>query len=148
MTKNDAETTVQPIDLTDWLVPGSGICQVTLVEDRHTAPHVGSGLAPVLATPVLVNLFEAAALAVIEDKLPPGMQSLGTRLDIKHTAATPTQMQVEVSAILKKIEGRNLTFELVARDEVEQIGSGSHQRVVVDRDKFIHRVQSKANRQD
>ena len=110
------------MDLNDWLQPGAKISQLTLVEEKHTAPHVGSGLAPVLATPILVNLFEAAALAVIEHKLPPGTQSLGTRLDIQHSAATPTRMQVEVTATLSKIEGRILIFDLIASDEVEQIG--------------------------
>ena len=112
------------MDLNDWLQPGTKVSQITLVDEEHTAPHVGSGLAPVLATPVLVNLFEAAALAVIEHKLPPGTQSLGTRLDIRHTAATPTRMQVEVTATLSKIDGRILTFDLIASDEIEHIGSG------------------------
>ncbi len=135
------------MDLMDWLQPGASVSQSTIVTKKHTAPHVGSGLAPVLATPVLVNLFEAAALAVIEHKLPPGTQSLGTRLDIRHIAATPTRMQVEVTATLSKIEGRNLIFELVASDEVEQIGSGTHRRVVVDAEKFVLRVQAKAKKQ-
>lgn len=135
------------MDLNDWIEPGTSVSQTTIVADKHTAPHVGSGLAPVLATPVLVNLFEAAALAVIEHKLPPGTQSLGTRLDIQHTAATPTGMRVEVTARLSSIEGRNLVFELVASDEVEQIGSGTHRRVVVDAEKFVLRVQAKTKKQ-
>ena len=135
------------MNLNDWIAPGASVTQATRVEDKHTAPHVGSGLAPVLATPVLVNFFEAAALEVIENKLPPGTQSLGTRLDIQHTAATPTHMRVEVTATLRKIEGRNLLFDLMANDEMEQIGAGTHQRVVVDKEKFILRVQTKARKQ-
>jgi len=134
------------MDLNDWLQPGASVSQETVVTERHTAPHVGSGLAPVLATPVLVNLFEAAALAVIEPELPPGTQSLGTRLDIRHIAATPTGMRVEVTATLSRITGRNLVFSLVARDEIEEIGSGTHHRVVVDAENFVLRVQSKVKK--
>ncbi len=132
------------MDLNDCLSPGASATKVMIVADKHTAPSVGSGLAPVLATPVLVNLFEAAALALIDHKLPPGKQSLGTHLDIRHTAATPTRMQIVATARLSEIQGRNLVFELVAHDEVEQIGSGRHERVVVDSAKFIQRVQAKA----
>lgn len=131
------------MDLSNCLQVGASVTQNTLVMDQHTAPHVGSGKAKVLATPVLVNLFEAAALAVIEPDLPAGAQSLGTRLEIHHTAATPTKMNVEVTATLTNIEGRVLSFDLIARDEVEQIGRGSHQRVVVDKEKFDLRVQAK-----
>jgi len=132
------------MDLSNCLQVGDSVTQNTLILDEHTAPHVGSGIAKVLATPVLVNLFEAAALAVIEPKLPDGTQSLGTRLEINHTAATPTGMTVEVTATLTRIEGKMVTFELLARDEVEQIGSGSHQRVIVDKQKFDLRVQAKS----
>lgn len=131
------------MNLTGRIDPGASVTQSTLVLDKHTAPHVGSGLAKVLATPVLVNLFEAAALAVIEPLLPPGTQSLGTRLAIKHTAATPTKMLVTVTATLTKIDGRLISFDLIANDEVEQIGSGTHDRVVVDIENFDRRVQLK-----
>jgi len=133
------------VDLSDCLHLGASVTQETLVKDQHTAPHVGSGNAKVLATPVLVTLFESAALAVIESSLPAGAQSLGTRLEIYHTAATPTEMKVKVTATLSAIKGQSLSFELVAHDEVEQIGSGRHERVVVDKEKFDLRVQAKNN---
>jgi fluoroacetyl-CoA thioesterase len=133
-----------PMNLNNCLQTGDSVTQTTLVLDQHTAPHVGSGNAKVLATPVLVNLFEAAALAVIEPKLPAGTQSLGTRLEIEHTAATPTNMNVVVTATLKKVEGRTVTFELLARDEVEQISCGTHVRVVVDKRKFDLRAIAKS----
>jgi fluoroacetyl-CoA thioesterase len=132
------------MDLNDFLQIGASVNQTTLILDQHTAPHVGSGYAKVLATPVLVNLFEAAALSVIETKLPTGTQSLGTRLEIEHTAATPTNMCVEVSATLIKIEGRTVTFELMAKDEIEQVSGGIHVRVVVDKQKFDLRVIAKS----
>jgi fluoroacetyl-CoA thioesterase len=132
------------MDLNNFLQIGASVTQTTLVLDQHTAPHVGSGYAKVLATPVLVNLFEAAALALIESKLPASTQSLGTRLEIEHTAATPTNMNIRVTATLKKVEGRKATFELMAQDEIEKISCGSHVRVIVDKQKFDLRVIAKS----
>jgi predicted thioesterase len=64
-----------------------------VVGKEHTAPHVGSGAVPVLATPVLVNLLEAAALDAAERYVPAGQQTVGIRLDIRHFAATPVGMK-------------------------------------------------------
>lgn len=114
-----------------------------VVADEHTAPFVGSGKVRVLATPVMINLFEAAALACCEHLLPPGHQSLGIHLDVRHIAATPVGMRVEASAELVKIDGRTLTFRIEARDERELIGDGLHERVVVNVERFDARVQNK-----
>src|ERR671938_1744119 len=81
-----------------------------VVSAEHTAPRVGSGAVSVLATPVMINLMEAAALAAVERLLPQGHQSLGTRLDVGHYAATPVGMRVTAEAELVAIEGRTLTF--------------------------------------
>ena len=116
------------------------------VGPEHTAPSIGSGKVPVLATPVMINLIEAAALAAVEHLLPAGHQSLGIHLDIRHFAATPVGMQVDASAELIAVEGRTLTFRVEARDEKETIGSGSHQRVVVNVARFDERIQRKLGR--
>ena len=94
-----------------------------LVAAEHTAPRVGSGRVAVLATPVMINLIEAAALAAVEDHLPPGHQSLGIHLDVRHFAATPAGMRVTATAELTAIDGRTLTFRVEARDEREVIGA-------------------------
>jgi predicted thioesterase len=114
-----------------------------VVGSEHTAPHVGSGKVPVLATPVMVNLMEAAALAAAERFLAPGHQSLGTHLDVRHIAATPVGMRVRARAELVAIEGRNLRFRVEARDERELIGDGVHVRVIVNVERFDQRVQRK-----
>jgi predicted thioesterase len=114
-----------------------------VVGREHTAPHVGSGKVPVLATPVMVNLMEAAALAAAERFLAPGHQSLGTHLDVRHIAATPVGMRVQARAELVAIEGRNLRFRVEARDERELIGDGVHVRVIVNVERFDQRVQRK-----
>jgi predicted thioesterase len=114
-----------------------------VVGEEHTAPKVGSGRVHVLATPVMINLIEAAALAAVEHLLPPGQQSLGTHLDVRHFAATPVGMRVSAEAELVKIDGRLLTFRVAASDAVELIGDGTHERVVVTLARFDQRVQKK-----
>jgi predicted thioesterase len=113
------------------------------VREEHTAPRVGSGAVRVLATPVMINLMEAAALAAVEHRLEPGHQSLGTVLDIRHIAATPVGMRVVATATVEKVDGRTIRFRVEARDERELIGDGRHERVVVNVAKFDARVQAK-----
>ena len=114
-----------------------------VVGEEHTAPRVGSGRVHVLATPVMINLIEAAALSAIEHLLPPGHQSLGTLLNVRHTAATPVGMGVSATAEVIAVEGRLVRFRVEARDEKEQIGEGTHERVVVNVAKFDERVRRK-----
>ena len=129
---------------TEGLEPGlKGEARIVVAEE-HTAPHVGSGVVPVLATPVMVNLMEAAALAAVEKFLPPGYQTLGTVLDVRHFAATPVGLEVRAFAELTAVDGRTLKFALEAEDEKEAIGGGSHERVVVNVDRFEQRVKSKS----
>jgi fluoroacetyl-CoA thioesterase len=111
-----------------------------VVGDEHTAPRIGSGKVRVLATPVMINLIEAAALAACEHLLPAGCQSLGTRLAVRHIAATPVGMRVTASAEVVAVEGRTVRFRVEARDERELIGDGAHDRVVVNVARFDERV--------
>ena len=114
-----------------------------VVAEHHTAPRVGSGRIRVLATPVMINLIEAAALAAVEQSLPEEHQSLGTRLDITHIAATPVGMRVRATAEVVRVEGRTIHFRVRAEDEREPIGEGTHERVVVNVARFDQRVQAK-----
>jgi predicted thioesterase len=114
-----------------------------LVGEEHTAPRIGSGRVHVLATPVMINLIEAAALEAVEKLLPPGHQSLGTVLNVRHIAATPVGMRVTATAEVTGVEGRTIRFRVEARDEKDLIGDGTHERVVVNVAKFDERVQRK-----
>jgi predicted thioesterase len=125
------------------LKPGLTGSAELLVGVEHTAPSIGSGLVPVLATPVMINVIEAAALAAVEHLLPAGHQSLGIHLDVRHFAATPIGMRVHATAELIAVDGRTLSFRVAARDDKEPIGDGSHQRVVVNVARFDARVQKK-----
>src|SRR3954462_8858104 len=128
------------------LKPGLRGTAELVVGEEHTAPRVGSGAVHVLATPVMINLFEAAALDAVEHLLPPGHQSLGTVLNVRHVAATPVGMRVVASATVEKVDGRTVHFRLEARDERDVIGDGAHERMVVNVAKFDARVQQKLNR--
>jgi predicted thioesterase len=118
-----------------------------VVGPQHTAPFVGSGRIPVLATPVMINVIEAAALAAVEHLLPLGHQSLGIRLDVSHVAATPIGLRVTATAEVLRVEGRTITFRVEARDDFEVIGGGTHERVVVSVERFDERVQRKIRRE-
>src|SRR3982074_3046752 len=110
------------------LRPGNRGEASLVVAEEHTAPRVGSGAIHVLATPVMINLFEAAALAAVEPLLPPGHKSPGAGLNVRHIAATPIGMRVTAVASVEKIEGRTIFFTLEARDERDLIGDGTHER--------------------
>jgi fluoroacetyl-CoA thioesterase len=115
-----------------------------VVGEQHTAPRVGSGRIRVLATPVMINLIEAAALAAVEQSLPEHHQSLGTHLDITHIAATPVGMRVRATAEVIRVEGRTVHFRVRADDERDLIGEGTHERVVVNVERFDQRVREKS----
>src|SRR5436305_7164081 len=125
--------------LKDGLAGSAGL----VVGDEHTAPRVGSGRVRVLATPVMINLMEAAALDAIEQLLPAGHQSLGNHLNVGHYAATPVGMRLRASAMVTRIEGRTVEFRVEAFDEKERVGDGTHTRVVVNVERFDQRVQRK-----
>src|SRR5207237_654908 len=114
-----------------------------IVGEEHTAPSIGSGRVRVLATPVMINLMEAAALDAIERLLPLGHQSLGTHLNVGHYAATPVGMGLRASAVVTKVEGRTIEFRVEAFDDKERVGDGTHRRVVVNVERFDQRVQRK-----
>lgn len=137
---------VKPLELSEELKPGlTGTAEI-VVGTRDTAPHVGSGKIGVLATPIMVNLMEAAALQAVERFLPPGYQTVGTHLDVKHFAATPVGFRVKAEARLVKVDGRTLTFRLQATDEREPVGEGDHERLIINVERFDQRMQRKLSK--
>lgn len=115
-----------------------------VVAAPRMAPAVGSGRAPVFATPSMVALMEGAAVAAVDALLPSGHQTLGMHLDVVHSAATPEGLTVTATATLQAIDGRKLTFTVEAHDGVEPIGRGTHTRVVVDDARFLARLAAKS----
>ena len=110
-----------------------------------TASHFGSGTVDVYATPAMINLMEAAALAAIEPYLESGQTSVGVSFDMRHLAATPVGQRVTARAEVTAIEGKRITFAVQAWDEKEFIGVGFHGRVVVNKEKFFDKVKRKSN---
>lgn len=134
------------MDLSALKVGLTGTAAIT-VGAEHTAPTIGSGLVHVLATPVMINMMEAAALDAIEALLPPGHQSLGTHLNVGHYAATPVGMGLRATAVVTKADGRTIDFRVEAFDDKERVGDGTHTRVVVNVERFDLRVQRKLSDQ-
>jgi predicted thioesterase len=104
---------------------------------------MGSGSVPVYATPAMVALMEAAAVAALAPALPEGQSSVGIALDIRHLAATPPGHQVRARAEAIEVQGARVTFQVQAWDEQELIGQGTHTRYVIDVARFVERVQTK-----
>ena len=126
------------------LVPGLAGHAEMVVGSNDTASKVGSGTSAVLATPVMINLVEEAALNATEHLLASGQLSLGTKLDISHIAATPVGMKVVAKAVVDEIDGNRVSYAVEVRDQVELVADGKHTRVTVSAGKFQERVNKKA----
>jgi fluoroacetyl-CoA thioesterase len=117
------------------------------VEPEHLADRFKDAMLPqVLATPVMVLIMENAALNAIRPYLDPGESAVGTAIDVRHLAATPVSHQVRAEAEVVKVDGKRIEFKVSARDETEEIGVGTHQRVVIDLAAFNERLAKKSRR--
>lgn len=104
-----------------------------VVTPAHLANQFKDAALPkVFATPMMVTAMENAALNAVRDYLDPGESAVGTRVNIRHTAATPAGHRVTAQAEVTKVDGRRVEFKVSARDEIEEIGAGTHERMVVD----------------
>jgi fluoroacetyl-CoA thioesterase len=97
----------------------------------------------VFATAYLVGLFEWACIEAMHPHLDPGEQSVGTGIWVTHTAATPPGLTITVDVRLDVVEGKRLTFAVRAHDGVDPIGEGRHERFVIDRERFVRKVNAK-----
>lgn len=113
------------------------------VTDNNTAIKYGSGGVAVYATPAMVGLMEGTCLAAVDPHLPAGMATVGIDLKIKHLAATPVGLTVRAVAELAEIDGKRLIFTVKAFDDNEQIGSGTHERYIIDVRKFLQKAEAK-----
>ena len=122
------------------------------VERRHTVPALPfdrpavTEMPEVLATPMLVAMMEAACIEHIAGLVAAPVLSLGRRVELEHLAATPVGFEVELTTRLVSAEGRQLAFDITASDGIEAIARGRHDRMVVDRDRFVARLADKAGR--
>jgi fluoroacetyl-CoA thioesterase len=127
--------------------PGTKATFTLRVKPEHLANRFKDAMLPqVLATPVMVLIMENAALAAIRPYLGEGESAVGTAIDVKHLAATPVGHEVRAEAEVVNVEGKRIEFKVSARDELEEIGRGTHQRMVIDLASFNERLGKKSKR--
>jgi len=122
---------------------GTQAAQQFTVTAENLAVNWHSGAAQVLATPQMVGWMEVAAVAAVDHLLPAGFCTVGTVINVRHLAPTPLNAVVTVSATLVSQVEKQLTFEVVARDEIGVIGQGTHQRYIVNLDRFEARARAR-----
>lgn len=127
----------------DELKPGLSHQMEYQVEEKHLASSWGSGLAQVLATPVLVAFCEECSRLLVEPLLPAGQQTVGTSINLRHLAATPLGMGVRIRAELVEIAGSRFCFQVQAWDDLELIAEGEHERFAIDPGRFQGRLDKK-----
>jgi Predicted thioesterase len=120
---------------------GTYILRVT---PAHLANQFKDAMLPqVFATPMMITAMENAALNAVRDYLEPGESAVGTAVNIQHLAATPVGHQVVAEAEVTKVDGRRIEFKVRARDDTEEIGAGTHERMVVDLARLAKRLEAK-----
>lgn len=114
-----------------------------VVEEKHTAYHLGSGGVHVFSTPSMVSLMEGAAVNAIDPLLPEGQMSVGIEISAKHLAATPIGKRVRAEAEVVSVDKRRVMFTIKAWDEHELIGEATHTRFIIDLDRYTQRLDEK-----
>ena len=118
----------------------------TCTQSEQSAQVFYPNLPDVFATPFLAGLMERVSAELINERLDAGEQSVGISMNLKHVAATPLGMEVRVKTQITAIEGKKLTFALEAFDDVEKIGEATHERFIIQAEKFNARVADKAGK--
>ena len=133
------------LDVSQYVTPGiSEIVQKT-VERKHTGYSYGGGgaMEDLLATPAYVNLMIHAAIQTVDHRLPKGYITVGRTMEFTHEAPTGTGMSVSIQATVTEVRGNRVILEIIASDELGEIGSGRHERAVVNRDEWAKKVQER-----
>ncbi|MCL2369842.1 MAG: thioesterase family protein [Firmicutes bacterium] len=123
---------------------GKSITVTTKVDKTNTALAVGSGGLEVFGTPMMIALMEKSAYKVLEDSLGVGQTSVGIKLNVEHISASPLGADISAMATITAVDGRKVSFDLTARDNSGMIGKGTHDRFVIDSEKFMNKVKEKA----
>lgn len=122
------------------LKPGLAGTAETIVRETNTAIVMGSGSLQVFATPCMIALMEQAACNAVDPCFNDSESSVGTLVNITHDAATALGKKVTATATLVEVQGRKLVFEITAADEDKQIGKGTHERFIVNKEKFMAKL--------
>ncbi len=113
--------------------------------EKTTAVEMKSGSLKVLATPAMMCLMEQAAAELVDHNLPDDLTSVGIAVNISHKAPTPIGLTVRAEAVITKIDGRKITFDVKAFDDIDEIGNGTHERFIVNKEKFQAKADGKLN---
>lgn len=119
--------------------------QTITVTEEKTAQAMGSGTLPVFATPAMIALMENTASKSVEAKLDEGAGTVGTLINVKHVAATPVGMDVACETKLVEVDRKRLVFEVKAYDAAGVIGEGTHERFIIDNERFLAKAEAKKN---
>jgi fluoroacetyl-CoA thioesterase len=131
------------MDFMEKITPGIVREENFTVEDVHTAYHIGSGDEKVLGTPWMISFMERVSNRLILGVLPKDYMSVGTRVDIKHLAPTPVNAEIRVRVEILEVYKTRVILKVEAWDSQDQIGAGEHQRAVVEKIRFMERVEQK-----
>ena len=131
------------MQISDLITPGVRRQQEFLVEEQHTAYHIGSGDEKVLGTPWMISFMERVSNRLVAGYLPEGYLSVGTHVDVKHLAPTPVNAQIQVRVEVTQVIKNRVRLKVEAWDNQDKIGEGNHLRVVVQRDRFMARALEK-----
>jgi predicted thioesterase len=129
--------------LEDLIGPGMVREEKFIVEEEHTAYHIGSGDEKVLGTPWMISFMERVSNRLVAAHLPEGQMSVGVHVDVKHLAATPIKAEIRVRAEVLEVVKNRVKMSIQAWDSQDKIGEGTHLRAVVDKDRFMDRVMAK-----
>jgi len=113
------------------------------VTEKHTAKYVGSGSLDVFATPMMIALMEEAACGCLANSLESGQTSVGTLINVSHSAASPVGAVISATATIDEVDGRKVSFTVTAHDGVNEIGSGKHERFIVDGERFMKKLEQR-----
>ncbi len=114
-----------------------------VVTGEKTAAYLGSGSLAVYGTPAMIALVEKTAVALLEDRLEEGITSVGTNLNMDHLSPTPVGGKISCAVTLKEIDGKKLVFRVLVEDQAGIIGKGTHERFLVDADRFQAKADAK-----
>jgi fluoroacetyl-CoA thioesterase len=125
-------------------VGAKGTYSLTVTPAHLANQFKDAALPRVFATPMMVTAMENAALNAVRDYLEPGESAVGTLVNVRHIAATPAGHRITAEAEVTKVDGRRIEFKVSARDEIEPIGDGTHERMIVDLNRLDQKLKAKA----
>ena len=131
--------------LSDLIAPGMIREETFLVEEQHTAYHIGSGDEKVLGTPWMISFMERVSNRLIAAHLPEGQMSVGVHVDVRHLAATPMNIEIRVRSEVLEVVKNRVKLSIDAWDSQDKIGEGTHLRAIVDKQRFMSNVLAKVS---